>query len=315
MKSTSPANNWMPLIQPKRLRPGDTIALIRPGSRLDPKAFDGTVKALRSLGFCTAVYPKKWKPDSRFSGSDELRAEEFNWAFSQPGVRAIWASRGGYGSQRMIESLNASAIDLWEPKILLGYSDLTYAHQWLQNRKHWLTFHGPLCGFLDRASLKKTLQSLMDLPLEETTQTWSEAKNIGGSGSVRGKLVGGNLSLLRVSGRAQLPVGEDLILAIEDVDEAYYRIDRMLRMLGDSDVAPYIKGILLGTFHDCGKSDKKTFGFKRIEESLRRLTSGPIWKNCKFGHGLKSQRILPLGAQVEMQSRGRLRILHGVVGP
>lgn len=301
------------LICPSQLHYGDTIALVRPSSRLDEKAYVSALHNLRDLGFCVAEYSGRRRKDSFFAASDEDRAQELHWAFREPGIRAVLVCRGGYGSQRALQCLKPSDWAQWKPKLVVGYSDTTYLHQWLQNQLGWISIHGPLVGFLDKISLQKLGRSLTELPVEKSESLWSEVTQQGRNVRARGRLVGGNLSLLSVRGPAELPQ-EDLILALEDVNENFYRIDRMLRSLIDAGYDRHIRGIILGTFKGCGEKDGRSFGFHRILETLRNLCRGPIWQGARFGHGLKQQRLLPLGLRVEMDGR-RLRFLEGVVSP
>jgi muramoyltetrapeptide carboxypeptidase len=297
--------------KPRALELGDTIALIRPAGRLDESAFHSTAKTLRQMGFCVALYPHSIKRDKFFAASDEDRARELHWAFSEPGIKAVLTCRGGYGSARALSKIRSTDLQKWKPKLLVGYSDITYLHQWLQNKLKWTTIHGPLAGRISSAELKKFVRGLVNLPSSSSQETWSEIKNIGAKNSARGILVGGNLSLFQVAGPAQLP-RVPMILAIEDVNEDFYRLDRMLMALKDAGYSPFIRGIILGSLLNCGEKDAKTFGRDRLMMSLKNLTKGPIWVGARFGHGVKHQRLLPLGCQVQIYKK-RFSILEPVV--
>ena len=117
--------------------------------------------------------------------------------------------------------------------------------------------------------------------------------------------------MLCTSGVAQLP-RQDLVLAIEDIKEDFYRIDRMIWNLIHAGYDRHVKGVILGTFKDCGKRDRKVFPLSLVMDSLKKLTKGPLVMGARFGHGLKNQRILALGSQVKLQNRS-LRYLEGVV--
>ncbi len=301
------------MIKPPALKKGDTIAVIQPASKIETKAYDKSIKLVRELGFCVAEYPLKKKADKFFSASDQDRAKELHWALSEPGIRAVLSCRGGYGSQRALSLISKKDFKAWKPKILVGYSDLTYLHQWIQNHLGWISFHGPLIGMLEKSQFKKLLNDLLSLNSQAETSQWSEIKNIGTKKMGKGTLVGGNLSLLQVAGPSKLP-HEPLILALEDVNENFYRIDRMLRSLIDAGYSKWVQGIILGTFTFCGEKDRKTFTFEKVIESFRLLTNGPIWMNAQFGHGLQKagQRILPLGAQVSIEGKA-FRVHEGVI--
>lgn len=295
---------------PTALNLGDTVTVIRPASRLDEAHFKSTVKSLRNFGFAVALYPQRKSKDSFFAGSDIDRARELDWAMREPAIRAVFAARGGYGSARALYHLSSKAHLRWHPKLVFGYSDITYLHQWIQNQCGWMTYHSPLLGTLNGNQMKNFLRSVLNLDSE--TQNWAEVKNIGSKKPANGRLLGGNLSRLRTEGPAAL-ANVPMILAIEDVNENFYRLDGMLGTLLESRIQKNIRGIIVGSLHGCGEADKKSFGESRIHEMLKALTTGPIWINAKFGHGLKDQRILPLGAKVEMRQKS-LRFLEKIVG-
>src|SRR5690606_30890809 len=129
-------------------------------------------------------------------------------------------------------------------------------------------------------------------------------------GRAKGMLVGGNLSLLQSFGPSALP-RRPLILALEDVNEDCYRIDRMIWSLIHAGYGKWVKALILGTFHRCGK-DRDQFPKSKLIESFKTLCYGPIWWGAKFGHGLKTQRILGLGSLVEVREK-ELRYLHPLV--
>jgi len=300
----------MRLKKPQALVRGDTIAVIRPSSRLDTANFQKTLETVRRAGFCVAVYEavgsSRGKADSFFAAPDEWRSAEWDWAMRSPGIRAVLAARGGYGIQRTLAPFSAPKILAkikrdWIPKIIVGYSDFTFAHQWLQNRLGWMSFHGPLVGMLNEHSIHYLLEQLLALSQRQEPWHFSKRASIGGNTKVEGILVGGNLSLLQTTGIAALP-RESIILALEDVNESFYRLDRMIMNLWYAGYADHVRGIVLGTFEGCGKADAKTFQWKRVCESLKRLTSGPIVHVPVFGHGLKEQKLLPLGMRVRLQS-------------
>lgn len=298
------------LTKSKALKVGDTVALVRPSSKLDDQKFNLAAQYLRELGFFVAIYPKQTKADSYFSASDEDRAREWSWAFRQPGIKAVFQCRGGYGAQRMISKLSDDEIDLFLPKIFVGYSDGTYLHQWIQNRLGWTSIHGPLGGFMVKSQMKTMIKDLSALAAGPQIQEWPEVKNVGTNAEAIGRLVGGNLSLLQSSGPAAIPK-LPIVLAIEDINENFYRIDRMLGSLIDAGYSAHVKGLIVGSLKKCGEADAQTFGIKRLHSRLRELCQGPIWVNARFGHGLKHQRLLPLGCEVRLM-RNKFQILEKV---
>ncbi len=289
------------------LKPGDTIALIEPAGKLDSKQIDQAADHLRNLGFFVVRYSKPKTKHSYFSAKDEDRAREWMWAFTEPGIKCVWACRGGYGSVRLLPHLDWNKISRAPARIFLGYSDLTFMHQVIQNRLKWPSFHGPLFGHLDRRGIKNALVQISHDHFSQP-QKFSEVKILR-SGSAKGTLVGGNLSLLCTAGLAELP-RRPIILAIEDIHEDHYRLDRMVWNLIQAGYDHYVRGIIVGTLTACGEKDRKQFPLRIFEQSLMRLTKGPIWMGARFGHGLKGrQRVLALGQDVQMAGRA-LRYLR-----
>jgi len=286
---------------PPHLRDGDTIAVVRPAGRLDRTAFKASQEAIRSAGFFVAEYPGKMRKDSFFAASDADRAAELSWALSEPGIQAVLCARGGYGTMRLLPHFEPREMKRWIPKLVVGYSDITFLHQWLFNQLGWISVHGPLLGHLGASEIRRFLSSLTD-PLRGGDSLELGKLQVHRAGKAAGRLFGGNLSLLQTSGPAMLP-REPLILLLEDVNEDFYRLDRMIWSLKLAGYSLFIKGILLGHFHKCGKNDRAQFGKKKWLESLLSLSSGPVVESARFGHGLGRQALLPLGVKVELSSK------------
>lgn len=282
------------------------MAVVRPSSRLDEKKFNLSAKALRQLGFAVVVYPGKFSRDAFFASSDDDRSRELIWALTEPGIRAVFVARGGYGSLRTLSGWieNAALMKRLRrstPRWVIGYSDATYLLHWIFNQLRWMTIHGPLIGFLDSKSLKSLTETLMSFENGQKRQRLTEARRIQG-GRAKGRLLGGNLSVLETGGPGALP-REPMILCLEDVNENYYQIDRMLWRLIHAGYAPYVRGLLFGKFLKCGEVDRKTFRWERVLETAKRLCRGPILENLRFGHGLKTQRLIRIGAIAELRNR------------
>ncbi|PIR23258.1 MAG: hypothetical protein COV44_03695 [Deltaproteobacteria bacterium CG11_big_fil_rev_8_21_14_0_20_45_16] len=290
---------------PVGLKKGDSLALIRPATKIDKDKWEASIRDLRAAGYFVLVYPGSFREDTYFSASDDERAKEFDWAMREPAAKAVLCCRAGYGSMRMIARIRSSQIKKWRPKIIMGYSDITYLHAWIHNQLKWPSFHGPLMGFLNAIEISQSLGNLMDLAGKKREELWAEVEILN-EGEASGNLYGGNLSLIQADGPAALP-RRPMILAVEDVNEDWYRLDRMVWSLIQSGYGEYVKGIIVGTLEGCGKKDSENFGVKKFQESLKALSSGPIWWGGNFGHGLKVQRILALGLRVKMTKE---KILH-----
>ncbi len=221
---------------PPRLRPGDTVAFVSPCSPICdlvttdcPDGFKASVTAqFASLGLNVVWGKNAFSKDHYLAGDDEERASDLADAFASPNVRAIIATRGGEGSARMLHLLNFSA---FAPKIIVGYSDMTAVLNSVHQSSGFVTFHGPM-GISNWSLTSNGLyfkQVLMDgAPVIWTTPTAANPYTIR-PGVAKGKLIGGNLSILTnilASRYAPLSAFVGAILFIEDVDEEPYKIDR-----------------------------------------------------------------------------------------
>jgi len=296
---------------PLGLKRADSIALIRPAAKIDKDKWEASIRDLRAAGFFVLTYPGNFREDTYFAASDEERAKEFDWAMGEPAVKAILCCRAGYGSMRMLAEIRSSQIKKWQPKIIMGYSDITCLHAWIINQLKWPSFHGPLIGFLNASEISQALGSLMSLEGKTREEFWAEVEVLS-EGEASGYLYGGNLSLIQTAGPAALPK-KPMVLAIEDVNEDWYRLDRIVWSLIQAGYGDYVKGIIVGTMEACGKKDEENFGVKKFQESLKVLSSGPIWWAGNFGHGLKVQRILALGLRVKMSNKKLLHYLEPAV--
>lgn len=290
------------LQSPPALRRGDTIAIVQPAGKLDPDAYQRTKSIIQEQGLFVAEWKGSRSSHSYFSASDAERKDELSWALREPGIRAVFCARGGYGCVRMLSEGLLSEKKFFQPKIVTGYSDITYLHQWIQNHLQWISFHSNLVGMIGDEALARFVEQILDLPTTVShhlmKQKWEGAKVLQ-AGVAKGKLVGGNLSLLRLQGPAALPQ-ENVVLAIEDVNEDYYALDRLLWTLIDSGYSRYVKALLVGRLKNCGERDASRFPLEELQATARRLCQGPILWGAEFGHGLDEQLVLPLGAELQV---------------
>lgn len=300
-KTESPSHRRRSLVMPAALRKGDTIAVIRPAAKIDADKYKRTIDVIRDFGFFVAEFPEASKPFHYFSAEDEYRKREFCWAMQEPGIRAVLCSRAGYGSMRMVNAISKDDLKKFQCKVFAGYSDVTYLHQWLHNQLQWQTFHAPLVGMLNDKDLTHFLSQLTQLSNSQKEEDWAEVVFLQ-EGEASAALHGGNLSLLRTAGPAKLPEAP-FILAIEEVGEEHYALDRLIWSLIDAGYSRYVKGVIVGRLHQCGEKDKESFPIRIVQDSLKRLCKGPILWGAHFGHGLDQQRLLPLGKKIKLKNK------------
>ena len=311
------------LIKPPRLRPGDRVGLVSPATAaFETEPTRIWVDALESLGFEVVLGDNYYDRHGYFAGEDAARASDINAFFKEPSVKMIFA-RGGWGAPRVLPLLDYDMIRA-NPKVLLGYSDATALLSAVHTKTGLVTFHGP--SPLNTFSAEHfrrvvmngehyTLSNPTFITSNDLVQTENRIQTLRG-GKATGRILGGNLSLLTaITGSEYLPDWEGSILFIEDVDEAVYRIDRMMTELALSGVLGKIRGFIFGRCTDCDPG--RGFGSLTMEEMLAEHIDPlgiPAFSGSMIGH-IDEQFTIPLGIDVEIDAdAGSIRMLEaGVV--
>jgi muramoyltetrapeptide carboxypeptidase len=320
---SSTASGARTLIKPPRLRPGDRVGLVSPATAaFETEPTEIWIEALESMGFKVVLGDNYYDRHGYFAGEDAARAGDINRFFADPGIRMIFA-RGGWGAPRILPLLDYDLIGA-NPKVLLGYSDATALITAVHARTGLVTFHGP--SPLNNFSAQHFRRVVMNgehytmsnptfITENALVQTENRIRTIR-SGKTTGRILGGNLSLLTaITGTDYLPDWQDSILFIEDVDEAVYRIDRMMTELSLSGVLGKIKGFIFGRCTDCDPSGG--FGSLTMEEMLAEHIAPlgiPAFSGSMIGH-IDEQFTIPLGIDVEMDAdAGSIKMLEpGVI--
>jgi muramoyltetrapeptide carboxypeptidase len=314
------------LVRPKRLQPGDVIGLIDPASATwEPVDVAIVEESLAALGFKTKRGPNLLNRRGYFAGTDEQRAADLNAMFADREVKAIQCVRGGWGSARLLPLLDWAALAR-SPKILLGYSDVTALLLSLHAKTGLVTFHGPVgvspwnkfnVDWLRRVLIDAqavTFTNLKEVGDDALTQTENRIQTIT-PGTARGKLLGGNLTVLTtIIGSGYLPEWDGCVLFIEDVQEAPYRIDRMLTQLRLAGILQKARAVIFG---NCTKCDPgEGFGSLTITDVLRDHLAPlgvPAWRGAMIGH-IERQFTLPVGVEVEVDATaGTIKMLEPAV--
>ncbi|MFA6899203.1 MAG: LD-carboxypeptidase [Desulfurivibrionaceae bacterium] len=288
------------------LKKGDTIGIIAPaGPVRNETDFSAGLKILTDLGFKTRYRNDILRHNDYLAGTDQERLAELHELWREPEVKAILAVRGGYGCLRLLPNLDFALIRE-QPKILIGFSDLTVLLSAIQQKTGLVTFHGPMLTTLarsDRDSQKAFFDLLTGKPRPENKIKGLEILQ---GGQASGRLLPGNLtSLVHLLGTPWEPNWQDAILVLEDIGEAPYRIDRLLTHLWAAGRLEQIAGLILGDFDQCG--DVEQIWQRTLELLAHRHI--PVWANFPCGHGSRNQ-ILPMGAEASLDSStGRLTIL------
>ncbi|THH41168.1 S66 peptidase family protein [Neolewinella litorea] len=285
---------------PARLRPGDTVGLITPASFLDDEGLERAVTQIEGLGLRVKLGRYVRSENGFLAGTDAERLGDLHAMFGDRDVQAVWCARGGYGSARLLPDLNYNLIRR-NPKILVGYSDITALLNAITRETGIITYHGPVGSSEFTAYTEKHLRMALwegeewstIHPPEEGPEPY-----IIRPGRASGELWGGNLSLLVASvGTDFTPPIDDSLLFIEEVGEKPYRIDRMLTQLRQAWKLDKVAGIVLGTFKDCeaDPDDRSLTLRETLTERLGDLDV-PVAYGLPIGH-IKDMCTLPVGGR------------------
>ena len=293
------------VIIPNRLNPGDTIGIVAPAGPFDRDTFERGVQSLEDLGFVVFTPPGLLDASGYLAGSDRHRAQFINQLFADKRTDAIICARGGYGSIRLLPLLDYRAI-ADNPKVFIGFSDITVLLTVLAERCGLATFHGPVVTSLADASAA-TCQALLQAV---SSGAKLEIKADGGttikSGSGSGVVGGGNLTTLcHLVGTPYAPDFAGKILFLEDRGEAPYRIDRMLVHMKLAGCFENLAGIALGSFENCGPIDDL---YHIVAETFRDEAL-PILAGLDVGHG-KNNLTLAFGVEATLDADRHILSYH-----
>lgn len=299
-------------LRPLRLRPGDTIGLIGPSSAVGAATLERCRRNIASLGFGVKEGRHLLDSHGYLAGKDRDRARDINAMFADRQVRAIMAMRGGWGSARLLRYIDWGIVRA-NPKLLIGYSDVTALHLAIAAQAGFATIHGP-----------NAANTWSDVPAGSLKSLASgEASVLGGGGHTviapglaQGKLLGGNLSVLSaLVGTRWMPDMTGAILFLEDVNEAEYRIDRMMTQLREAGILAKLSGFVFGTCRACSHRDPDYKGFPLISVLQQHIAplGIPAFSGANFGH-VAGQFCLPMGVRAEIDAAaGTIRPMERAV--
>jgi len=312
--------------KPPRLRPGDAVGLVEPAGIADDE-FDLALveEAIRKMG----LVPKRGRHVAArygyLAGQDQERAEDVNAMYADKEVRAVFAVRGGWGSARILPHLDWRLIRA-NPKLLIGFSDITALHMAFAARAGFTTIHGPGAASAWTEFSWNAFRSLVfeaQTPLYRNPEA-SEDRLVQRTGRIRtfrpgkatGRLLGGNLTVLTaLMGTPYLPSFDGAILFLEDTNEAQYRIDRMLTQLALGGVFRRVAGVVFGQCTSCRANDASYGGFTLSEVLKQHLEplGVPAFEGALIGH-IPNQFSMPIGIRAEIDAAaGTIRIVEPAV--
>jgi len=282
---------------PPALHPRDRVAVIAPASAFDRPSFE-TGLALIGARYRAEYGPGVFERHRYLAGEDSRRLSELTAALADPDLRAVFCARGGYGAMRLLARL-AHRRPPDPPKLLVGFSDITALHLWLQGLGR-ISVHGPVLTQLGRLPpgtcerLFSVLESADPAPALKGTLTYV-------GGVAEGPLLGGNLSVVtRLLGTPFMPSLDGAILLLEDQGERPYRLDRMWMHLQLAGVFERVRGIVLGSFTACEEKDAP-YSSAEVLRGLALATGLPCAAGFPIGHGEVNEPV-PLGARVRLDA-------------
>ncbi|MBN2410354.1 LD-carboxypeptidase [candidate division KSB1 bacterium] len=314
----------MKLVLPPKLKQGDLIGVVSPASPPNNEKKQGYKNGL------TYLYNKGYRvlegrfvhnQDGYLAGTDEQRSFDFNFMLNNPEIKAIFCSRGGYGTPRILEKIDYRAARK-SPKIIVGYSDITALQLALYYRSRLVTFSGPMVAidlneqihyFTDQALWNMlTKPSLFKLEFNEL----DDPVKIYTGGSAEGRLLGGCLSVISAMlGTNYLPRFKKSVLFLEDVGEDLYKIDRYFAHLYYFGILKQIKGLVLGQFVNCSAFSQNNAAaeFDQIISKYTKDLGIPVVGNIPYGHS-KIKMTFPVGGKVKLDTiTGTLELTEPVI--
>jgi muramoyltetrapeptide carboxypeptidase len=294
------------MIKPSALKPNATIGIVSPSSWLKEPDLKTAVSVFENKGYKLVLGESVFLKEFTFAGTPQERANDINNMFANPDIDAIICARGGYGANRVLPLLDYDLIQA-NPKIFMGFSDITAFLTSITQNTGLVTFHGPMLTNFKKGMVNYNfdlMENILSDSESKAIQSPSELPiNILKSGKARGPLWGGNMCLLinRLGTQDQLNT-DGAILFIEDIDEFLYAFDRMLIQMKKAGMFENIKGLIIGELIDMKDYDDP-FG-KSTDEIIMDVCGDldfPIISNFPCGHGIY-QATLPISIPVQLNA-------------
>jgi len=309
------------ILLPPNLKIGDTVGLINPASIISPRDIEEVKQTLTTLGLNYKLGTHILDRYGYLAGRDIDRANDLNTMFADSSVKAILTMRGGWGCNRILPLIDYQLIRK-NPKILMGYSDITSLLLAIYALSGIVTFHGPVATSTWN---EFTVDYVKRILFNREAVTMQNSANTGEKinpnliqietitpGKARGKLVGGNLSVISAMvGSAYLPSWQKTILFIEEISEEAYRVDRMLTQLKLAGILNQISGFIFGQCTKCEPQEPETsLTLTQVLQDHIQPLKIPAWYGAAIGH-IPNKFTLPIGTEVEIDANnGTIQMLE-----
>lgn len=297
------------IILPERLKKGDKIAIISPAGSVEKEQLQSTIDLIISKGYEPVLGKntlERFQDGYSYAGTEQQRIEDINWAFNDKDTKAIWATRGGYGCQHLLEHIKLNYFKK-HPKWYIGYSDNTVIQSFLL-KKGYASIHGQTLKTSSFGVTQESYKLIFDVLKGKSLNYTLEANRFNKNGKTNGQLVGGNLALIyALLGTKYSFDFKDKILFIEDIGENFYALDRMLISLELAGVFKKVKGLIVGGMTNMGKeTDNKAyeeafdpFALHLVDHRLKAYNF-PVLYEFPNGH-IQDNRPLIIGAEVSLK--------------
>lgn len=296
------------MIIPNYIKKGDKIGIVAPARKISANELDLAIQILNSWGLKVITGSNVFSEYYQFSGSDRERSSDMQKMIEDKEIKAIICARGGYGSSRIIDMIDFSPLQK-NPKWIIGYSDITVFHSHL-HELGIATLHASMpINF--KENTKEALHSLRDILFGKKNIINYKSSNFNIKGEASGEVVGGNLSILySLMGSKSDIKTEGKILFLEDLDEYFYHIDRMIVSLKRNGKFTNLKALIVGSFTEI-KDNPISFGKKVEEIILENLKEYgyPICFSFPSGHS-KDNRAILLGKEIYLNINSKNVILQ-----
>lgn len=291
--------------KPAALKPGDTVGIVAPASNLQREMLEAGCRALEGLGYKPFYFDSILDRDLYFAGSLERRKRELEEMFANDEVRAIICARGGYGANYLLGRIDLSKIAA-NPKIFVGYSDITTLLTWFSDQTNLVTFHGPM------VTKDFSHSNGVDLNSWSAALSGTSAWNVNtdevtglADGTAEGTMYGGCLSMLTASLGTPYEIRTaGTILFMEDIFAKPYQIDRMLMQLKLAGKFEGVCGIIFGEMLDCIQSPGQDYTLQEVISRVLADLGVPVAYGLRSGHVSRENVTLPIGIQSQLQVSG-----------
>jgi muramoyltetrapeptide carboxypeptidase len=290
------------MLKPPAVAPDARVAVIAPASSSKPERLVRGIEALRARGY-DAEFSKyaQGRQAPYFSGTAEERLADLHAAFADPEIQAIFCTRGGYGSNYLLEDIDLELIRD-NPKPLFGYSDMTTVQTWLLDELGLTSFHGPMVAAdfaVDDGVHDVTFDASLDG--DNVSAGAGEGLRILRPGRAQGVMYGGCLSILTASlGTRFAPQTEGKLLFLEDVGTKPYQIDRMLRQMVLAGKFDGVTGFVFGEMLECASPGASPDLLEQVILRVLDWFDGPIAIGLRSGHVSRGNVTLPFGIEAEL---------------